>query len=94
MSLPTATVRIWKGLHEILRDLSDEYGYVMSDLASAILLEALQNEAIVFSALVEWFDVDIEEARETARKVSQLVRTIVRIEEEAEEDVEEAEITR
>jgi hypothetical protein len=87
----TAQIRIWRGLKEIIQQVSYEHGYIMSDFASAILLEALRNEHLIFYALVKWFDIPLEEALETAKRVASLVRTIIAIEEEEEEELEEVE---
>lgn len=81
----TKPVRIWKELANIIEDLSDRYGYVMSDLISAILVVALTNPSVVAQALYDWFDVDWKEAKETAYQIAAAIRYVV---EEEEEELE------
>lgn len=85
----TKPVRIWKELAHIIEELSDNYGYVMSDLISAILITALTNPSIVAQALYDWFEVDWEEAKRDAFQIAASIRYI--LEEEEEEEIEEKE---
>lgn len=66
----TKPIRVWKELAAMLEILSEEYGYVMSDLASAILYEAFKNPHLIAYTLKEWFDIDWEEAIQTALEIS------------------------
>ena len=55
-------IRVWKEIHLIIKEIADKEGFVMTDLASALLFEALSNPGIVFSALMKFFDIDFEDA--------------------------------
>jgi len=84
--MSTKTIRIWEEVVIALADISDEYGYVISDLASTLLVEALRNPHILAYTLAEWFNIEWEEAKKTAEEVASRFLGFL---EELEEGVEE-----
>lgn len=85
-SRSTVKIRVWNDVKKILKEISVEHGYAMSDLASTLLLEALRNPHLLAYTLEYWFNVDFDEALKTSLKISQEVDSLLRlIEEYAEE---------
>ncbi len=85
----TKPVRVWREVAELLDMLSEEYGYMKSDLASAILIEAFRNPHLIAFTLKEWFEIDWEEALETALEISsRMLRKPIGEEEEESQGIE------
>ena len=62
MPIETKRVRIWPEIYYIYKDIADKYEFYLSNLISAILLEAALNPGIIVAALTRHFDIDQEEA--------------------------------
>lgn len=73
MTEATKLVRIWPEVHAIYKDIADRYGFYLSNLLSAILLEAGANTSVVFHSLVKHFDVSLEEAEDIATELHNAV---------------------
>jgi len=89
----TINVRIWREVHAIYKDIADKYGFYLSNLMSAILLEAAINPSVIVSALVKHFDVDSLEAQDIAIELHNKTVTLLNMlakaaEEEAKEEIE------
>ena len=78
-------IRVWPELHAVLKELSEEEGFILADLTSAILMEAiLNNPAVVAVAIARWYEVYTERAMKCAFELQRKLSSIVKKVEEAE----------
>ncbi len=71
-------VRIWEEVYQIYKTVAQRHGIVLTDLVSAILLEAAyHNKPLVLSTLLAWFNIELDEAIEISTELESLGRTIV-----------------
>ena len=88
----TKLVRIWPEVHSIYKDIADRYGFFLSNLLSAVLLEAGANTSVIFHSLVKHFDVTLEEAEDIALELHNAVVRFYNVLLEQGEEQEEVEV--
>ena len=74
----TYPVRLWRLVYQPIAWLGREAHLVLSDLASALLAEAILNDYITSLTLVKWFGMDVDKAREYAVLLRESVEPEVR----------------
>ncbi len=82
-------VRIYRPVYNVLRELSEREGIILSDLVSVILFRvALENPSLLKVVLTEEFGMDYEDAYEIAESLGdRMLEEITRYENKEKEEV-------
>ena len=86
----TTHTRVWVDVYDVFRNVALKYGFMVSDLVSLVLFEAALNPAIVFTAILRGFNVDVDVAGQAAEEIHNRALKLLQILCEAEEGLEEA----
>ena len=75
----TATVRVWKGIHEAYKELAEDCSALLSDIISFVLLYAALEDWLITFILQAEYELNFEAARKYAGKLKEKLTELIEV---------------